>query len=549
MTADVDALSRRFGKLIATHLCIAAILKTRDTTNRPFAYDISSFESFSKLRKKPSPIPSAPLPILTSTYITTAHSPQVNIASSHNAPCNFITMPTNATISPCSLPPLPTNTYNMSLMSCPIQFIDVKPIVPSSCYASDSKDINDLATHFSHWISIDDILGSNLSWIQSSPIYSNIWRHKFYFSSNAMASTFSLLHPGQPHSIHQYLNLAPVLRALGPMSVMDFTCIPTSYDVLPWLKQTSGLLGEVINSNPTFFFGLVWVSSSHFPPSLWSQCEHIFASSLPQDWCMHRFQLNAIFAGDAVSAQRHLLLIHHVDNRHITATFDSPVSHISPPSIAASTHIHQPNQDSITQFAFATKEYSISYNDCDITPRITHVIVPSSSFANVSSSNYILDSAFPTFEPVAEHSSNEYLGRRSGLCLSTPTSSTTFSRSLSNIELLLCYSIPYDNVHPYIDDTCYTNQLDDLLPHCIPFHLRHQTTTAIINSSTILEMHAASTCEHVDNLQCYLTRQHRNTLETGQKHIIRTNLQRLCYPSYHLHLCQKTTSQNSHQLN
>ena len=58
MMADVDALSRRFGKLIATHLSIAAIMKTRDITNRPFAYDASTFESFSRLRKKPSPQPS-----------------------------------------------------------------------------------------------------------------------------------------------------------------------------------------------------------------------------------------------------------------------------------------------------------------------------------------------------------------------------------------------------------------------------------------------------------------------------------------------------------
>ena len=41
--ADVDALTRRFGPLIATHCCIADILHNRDKTLCPLAYDSETF--------------------------------------------------------------------------------------------------------------------------------------------------------------------------------------------------------------------------------------------------------------------------------------------------------------------------------------------------------------------------------------------------------------------------------------------------------------------------------------------------------------------------
>ena len=39
MTADLDALNRRFGPLIASHCCIAELLHRRDITQIPLAYE------------------------------------------------------------------------------------------------------------------------------------------------------------------------------------------------------------------------------------------------------------------------------------------------------------------------------------------------------------------------------------------------------------------------------------------------------------------------------------------------------------------------------
>ena len=57
MMGDMDALSRRFGKAIATHFLIAYILSTYDKTLRLFAYDPESFHQYSRLRKKTNPVP------------------------------------------------------------------------------------------------------------------------------------------------------------------------------------------------------------------------------------------------------------------------------------------------------------------------------------------------------------------------------------------------------------------------------------------------------------------------------------------------------------
>ena len=54
MMTDVDALTRRFGPLIATHCCISVILHNRDKTIRPLAYDSTTFANTSAVQL-PSP--------------------------------------------------------------------------------------------------------------------------------------------------------------------------------------------------------------------------------------------------------------------------------------------------------------------------------------------------------------------------------------------------------------------------------------------------------------------------------------------------------------
>ena len=61
--ADVDALTRRFGPLIASHYCIAEILHRRDGYRRPLVYESTCFLSSTTEKFTPpnTAIPSDPI--------------------------------------------------------------------------------------------------------------------------------------------------------------------------------------------------------------------------------------------------------------------------------------------------------------------------------------------------------------------------------------------------------------------------------------------------------------------------------------------------------
>jgi len=48
--ANVDALNRLYGPLIAHYLKIARILRDRDVQRRPYAYQVSTFQHLSKAK-------------------------------------------------------------------------------------------------------------------------------------------------------------------------------------------------------------------------------------------------------------------------------------------------------------------------------------------------------------------------------------------------------------------------------------------------------------------------------------------------------------------
>ena len=72
MMVDVDALTRRFGPLIATHCTLASILHDRDKQQRPKTYDKDTFLSShsSKLAEPTDPFTTTP--VLSPIFITSA---------------------------------------------------------------------------------------------------------------------------------------------------------------------------------------------------------------------------------------------------------------------------------------------------------------------------------------------------------------------------------------------------------------------------------------------------------------------------------------------
>ena len=109
--------------------------------------------------------------------------------------------------------------------------------------------------------------------------------------------------------------------------------------------------------------------------------------------------------------------------------------------------------------------------------------------------------------------STSHFGRRAGICRGNSDGKFIVGRSLSNIELLLCYSIPYSNLPLHLDSTSFDEIIDDCLPHSTPWNTKHQLLLAYVDWCDIINLHYLSSSEHVDNMQCYVTRSHNDTLD------------------------------------
>ena len=96
MIADVDALTCRFGSLIATHLCIAAILHKRDKYLRSLVYKSITFKSCatSKLTLPHMKLPENPILSATTmaAFSTNVHDEPVppKAHTIHTSPVMFI---------------------------------------------------------------------------------------------------------------------------------------------------------------------------------------------------------------------------------------------------------------------------------------------------------------------------------------------------------------------------------------------------------------------------------------------------------------------------
>ena len=70
MMVDVDALTRRYGPLVAMHCMVSTILHHRDIQHNPLAYEHSTFLASKTPKLTPSTCTPGPTPILYNGFVT-----------------------------------------------------------------------------------------------------------------------------------------------------------------------------------------------------------------------------------------------------------------------------------------------------------------------------------------------------------------------------------------------------------------------------------------------------------------------------------------------
>ena len=108
--ADVDALTRRFGTLIATHNFISMLLHQHDVTSNPSAYIKSEFLNNAKSRASATHNFPSTLPILTTSYILSSISNTSDPPDSTQNP--IISSSLILFVSSTDLPATISNTYS-----------------------------------------------------------------------------------------------------------------------------------------------------------------------------------------------------------------------------------------------------------------------------------------------------------------------------------------------------------------------------------------------------------------------------------------------------
>ena len=130
MMGDVDALSRKYGLIICSHLQITHILKSGDEKSRPAAYFSHSLHTFTSTRKQMIDCQPQHIPVSISAFLSdTTAKPIIAMA------------------------PLPQTTTTVSLSSDPIILTSVN----TSC------------TNDSHFII------NNSAWFQDTLLHSSLW--------------------------------------------------------------------------------------------------------------------------------------------------------------------------------------------------------------------------------------------------------------------------------------------------------------------------------------------------------------------------------------
>ena len=115
-------------------------------------------------------------------------------------------------------------------------------------------------------------------------------------------------------------------------------------------------------------------------------------------------------------------------------------------------------------------------------------------------------------EPSPKVFSNKLLGRRFGLSLRN-SKQYLIIRTITNVEMLLLYSIPSTILSENFNHIIYDNYLADMLPRSIPWKFHHHILQHIFDTVNFSLHQTFSSNENVTSFQCLSTQPRPDTLD------------------------------------
>ena len=89
--------------------------------------------------------------------------------------------------------------------------------------------------------------------------------------------------------------------------------------------------------------------------------------------------------------------------------------------------------------------------------------------------------------------------------------------SVTNVELLLCYSIPSSSMVNLLNQPRYSDSVDALLTHCIQTNLHDIILTTLLDSGNFVSIYVYDPDKQVRFFHCYLTKKTAGYFELDQQ--------------------------------
>ena len=502
MMVDVDALTRRFGPLIAKHMVIAAYLRDKDKTSRPKAYENMDLDN-TKNGKLSDYISQTPIErLITHRELQEFTSHQTTVSdngesvSIHLMTAGKISIrqPTISTWPISYSSPKPTNDDN-TISDAPLEHVSkalhVAKISHISCLVLDDP-LRTMKTI------MESKLTQNVNW-QITEMYTNPRTSAFVKQSNTS------------DHIMPVNTIAEIERRFCCSSVNFLVAVDTTSsasEFADWTHHMISLLAQVVQKNDCFHQGLLLSRRDLQLQDLWTK---LYSQS---EWSFYTRKLNPCDYGDCISTELSVVVfksnttpLHVIQNQQapedcsIAMRLNKFILAESLESIDDGIFIDKSkfdiNQAATNSTLTADSNKPLKLGFLRNTAHNTSAIVGATA-------DTILDSAFPGLEPSSLAFENNILGRRFGI-ITGETEQNFHIQAPSDLEMLLLYSCSLEIAerlaHAH-NNHQQPGQLDDALRTCIPFGIGTAIFESVIETET-LDRILYNESAHVDIATCY----------------------------------------------
>ena len=289
--------------------------------------------------------------------------------------------------------------------------------------------------------------------------------------------------------------------SLAGVSVINISYIPNSpKTIFTWLMFLGKLCAAT--SDPEFKLRLIcaWVPNSHFATNIKMKCLSLLKSYIPSSWVVTCSLCHAVNAGDSITADRYVIsFIKFIADTTTIVELDCSENQVSTWGFQSCINLESNLKPIMNNFKLPPP---IQYIDPKY-PLVLLIIHSSamSAVARMNSSNCFLDPPYPAMEPSPLENINSIFGRRVGIASVDKTPLT--DSMLSDCGLIQCYSIPHEDISTSLDNSNYTNWLNNNIPFSISVKLRTTVILNLLNYAGCLDDFVYAESETVDNCQFY----------------------------------------------